>query len=284
MKNFFVKIFLLVTFVLAGIFNFAEAEEVTVEGVGVNRDDALRNARRVAVEQVIGTFVDARTLTKNNILELDRVYTKTSGFIGNVNVLSEGMDGEFYKVRAKINVASNPSSEILQQIQAVVALNDPKIAVCVFKENSAIHEDAIESAIIDKLVSVKFNHIVDSKLATGLQNSQTLTALESGRAVKNLGAEFIVLGRCFTTSKSIKIPDFKGGYIETGLDNGTTQMVTKIIKADTGEVLETFTVETSGLGVGDESARREAVKNMAGQAADKVEEKFRRIGAKADFQ
>ncbi|MBR6012670.1 MAG: hypothetical protein IK062_02680 [Selenomonadaceae bacterium] len=282
----FLKIFFLVGFIVAGIFNFAEAEEVTVEGVGTDRESALRDARRVAVEQVVGTFVDSRTLTNNFKIELDKVYLNSKGFVGKVNVLSEGMANGFYKVRAVINVDKNPSAEILQQVQAVMALNDPRIAVAVFKGNSATHEDAIESAIIDKLISLNFTHMIDPNIVAGLQNAQMQESLYNGRPISGVGssfgADFIVLGRCHTVSSGgVKIPDFKGGYIETGLNVGKTELTAKIIRIDTGDILETFSIEVAGLSDNNSAAEREALKNMAGQAASKVEEKFRRIGARS---
>lgn len=271
--------------IIAGILNLAEAKEVTVDGVGLDRESALRDARRLAVEQAVGTFVDSRTLTANFMVELDNIYTKSTGFVGKINVLSEGVENGLYKIRATIDVSENPSPEILRQVQAVMALNDPRIAVAVFKDNSALHEEAIESAIMERLISLNFTHVIDPNVVAGLHNAQMLNDLYNGRPVNgigsSIGADFIVLARCRTTSKDIRIPDFKGGYVDTGLNNGQTELTAKIIRLDTGDILETFTVETSGIGEGTTTAEREALKNMANQAAAKVDEKFRRIGSRS---
>jgi len=277
--------FLTVLIIFIGVFSTAAAKEVTVDGVGTDRDSALRDARRVAVEQVVGTFVDSRTLTNNYMIELDNIYLKSAGFVGKVNVLSEGMENGMYRVRAVIDVDQNPSPEILQQVQAVMALNDPRIAVAVFKGNSTAHEEAIESAIMDRLINLNFTHVIDPNVVAGLHNAQMLNSLYNGQPVSGVGssfgADFIVLAKCHTTSKDIRIPDYKGGYLDTGLNNGQTEMVAKIIRLDTGDILETFTVETSGIGEGTTTAERAALKNMANQAAAKVDEKFRRIGARS---
>ena len=253
-------------FIVMVTFNIAEAKEVTVDGVGMDRESALKDARRNAVEEVIGVFVDSRTLTNNAIVELDTIYLKSSGFIGKVDILSEGMDNGLYKVRATINVDQNPNPELLKQVQAVVALNDPRIAVAVFKENTNTHEEAIESAIINKLIDMNFSHVVGAE--------GTATEVNARRDV-----EFVVLAKTHTTSSNIKIPDFNGGYKKIDLNNGKTEMVTKIVRVDTGDVLETFTLETSGIGTGS-AAESESLKNMASQAAEKIDEKFRRIGAR----
>ncbi len=289
MKEHFFKLIRNLTFaglIFAGIFNIAEAKTVTVEGVGPDRESALRDARRVAVEQVVGTFVDSRTLTKNFMIELDNVYTKSSGFVGKIDVLSEGAANGLYRVRAAIDVDQNPNPEILQKVQAVMALNDPRIAVVVLKENSSVHEERIESAIMERLISLNFNHVIDPNIVAGLQNAQMLNDLYNGRPVSGVGssfgADFIVLGKCRTTSDKIIIPDFRGGYVDTGVDRGKTEIFTKIVRIDTGDILETFTLETSGMDARTGEAESMAVKNMAEQASAKIEEKFRRIAAKSN--
>ena len=263
----FVKSVALGLFVIMAILNVAEAKEVTVDGVGMDRDSALKDARRNAIEQVIGTFVDSRTLVRNAVTEMDQIYLKSAGFVGKIDVLSEGMDNGVYKVRATINVDESPSSELLKQVQAVMALNDPRILVAVFKENTNAHEEAIESAIINKLIDMNFSHIVGSE--------GTAVEMNARRDV-----DFAVIARTRTTSTSIEFPDFKGGTYSTGINSGRTELSCKIIRLDTGDTLETFVAEASGVKFGNEQAEREAVKNMADQAGAKVDEKFRKIGAK----
>lgn len=265
----------------------AWAQEVTVDGIGMDRKSALMDARRSAVEQVVGTFVDSRTLVGNAIVELDNIYTRSHGFIGKVEILSEGPAAGCYQVRALINVQANPDPALLQQVQTVMALNDPRIAVIVLKDGApGVHENLIESAIMEKLISLDFNHIVDPKTTAALQDARLLAGLYDGRPSSaigsNYGADFVVLGKCSTSTRSISIPDFQGGYKETGLENGRTELTAKIIRLDTGEVLETFTVESSGVESDTARAAHEAVKNISTQAAAKVEEKFRRLGAKSN--
>lgn len=277
------KIFLTIV-IVTEFFSVAEGAAVTVEGTGTDRESALRDARRLAVEQVVGTFVDSRTLTKNFMVELDNVYTKSNGFVGKIDVLDERTENGLYIVRATIDVDRNPIPEILQQVQAVMALNDPRIAIIILKENSSVHEERIESAIADRLIAMNFKHIVDPNIVTALHDAPMLNALYNGRPItgigSNFGADFIVLGKCNTNSHRVMMPDFKGGYTDLGLNNSKTEIVTKIIRPDTGDVLETFTLETSGMDGRDGEAENISLKNMAAQVAAKVEEKFRRIGAR----
>ena len=262
-----IKSLALALLVIMATLNVTEAKEVTVDGVGTDRDSALKDARRNAVEQVIGTFVDSRTLVNNAVVEMDQIYLKSAGFVGKVDVLSEGTDNGLYKVRATINVDESPNSELLKQVQAVMALNDPRILVAVFKENTNTHEESIESAIINRLVDMNFSHVVSAE--------GTAAEVNARRDV-----DFAVIARTRTTSTSIEFPDFKGGTYSTGINSGRTELSCKIVRLDTGDILETFVAEASGVKFGNEQAEREAVKNMADQAGAKVDEKFRKIGAK----
>ncbi len=263
----------------------AWAKEVTVDGTGIDRESALRDARRLAVEETIGVFVDSRTLVENMMVAMDNTYTKSAGFVGKVEVLEEGLLGGAYHVKARIEVNQNPDPALLQQVQAVLALNDPRIAVIVTRDGQpGVHEEKIETAIMDGLILRHFTHVVDPKIVAALQDARLLESLYDGVAASgvgtNYGADFVVLGKCATTSEPVVIPDFKGGYKTTSMQSGKSEMNVKIVRLDTGDILETFSLETSGIEFGNSRAEHEAVKAMAEQAAAKVDEKFRRIGAR----
>jgi hypothetical protein len=56
-------------------------QEVVAEGVGTTADEAIKDAYRNAVRQVVGAVVDAETLVKNDELIDDKVLTYSDGFI-----------------------------------------------------------------------------------------------------------------------------------------------------------------------------------------------------------
>ena len=57
------------------------AQEVTVTGIGADKDSAIRDATRLAIEQVVGTFIDSRTLMENLRIQMDEVYKKSQGYV-----------------------------------------------------------------------------------------------------------------------------------------------------------------------------------------------------------
>lgn len=86
-----------------------DEQQVTVEGraplvsgsTASARDAALGDAMRHAVEQVVGTLVDSRTLVENFVTVRDRIYSASDGYVSRYDVLAEGVeaDGQTYHVR-----------------------------------------------------------------------------------------------------------------------------------------------------------------------------------------
>ena len=78
--------------------------EVVVEGVGVTSQQALKDAFRSAVRQVVGTVVDAKTLVKNDELIDDQVLTYSDGFVKQHRVLKESNVDGLFRVRISAHV------------------------------------------------------------------------------------------------------------------------------------------------------------------------------------
>jgi len=57
------------------------SQKVVAEGVGITADEAVKDAFRNAVRQVVGAVVDAETLVKNDDIIDDKVLTYSDGFI-----------------------------------------------------------------------------------------------------------------------------------------------------------------------------------------------------------
>lgn len=93
---------------------------VTVEGTGANRDSAIRDAARNAVEQVVGVYIDSRSLTRNSKLALDEIYAKSQGYVKNVTVIDENYSDGNCNVTANIEVDNNPDGQLITSLSGVV--------------------------------------------------------------------------------------------------------------------------------------------------------------------
>ena len=251
----------LLTFSLAMILTMQTvcAQSVTVSGVGSDRESAVRDAERNAVESVAGVYIDAQALMQNLVVQLDDVYTKAQGFITQVNVISETQEGGNYRVQASIDVNTNPDSALMNRLQTIVQLNDPRIAVVILDEEALAgagvgydgHDNTVETALNDQLLQMGFSHVVDANRVSQLQNSQALndiyngvtrlSALEAARRV-----DYLVLGKGSADAYTVKVANYHGGYNETNMRSASAELNIKVINYATGAIVGTYAAEGQG--------------------------------------
>jgi hypothetical protein len=82
----------------------AQSEKVVAEGVGTTADEALKDAFRNAVRQVVGADVDAETLLKNDEVISDKVLTYSNGFINKYDEISKNQAKGLFRVKIAADV------------------------------------------------------------------------------------------------------------------------------------------------------------------------------------
>ena len=295
--------FLLLLVVFFLFTNVALAQQVTVDGVGSDKESALRDAMRNAVETVVGTMIDSRTLIDKNVVALDEIYSKSQGFVKDIKVLQESQTGGMYRIKANVDVNTNPDTQLMNRLQMIMLLNDPRIAVVVLRGNSGSSapvsdengnmingqsnngtDQISETALNEKLLELGFTHVVDADTVTRLYDLPALRSIYNGEQSGfvhngNLGIDYLVLGKSETDAQKISLPDDKGNYVETMLTGTKSNLHVKIIKFATGELVGTFSVEGQGIENNTNRADNKALKDVAAKAAKKLEEKFRKLGA-----
>ena len=285
---FFKKICLAVTAALVIIGAPASAQQVMVDGIGVDKDSAMRDASRNAVEQVVGTLVNAQTLVSNAMVQLDEIYTKSQGFVTGIEVLSQRNEGGMLRIKARVDVNTDPDAQLMSRLNMIMMLNDPRIAVVILKQDSygnvQGHDLISESALNDHLLTLGFSHVVDAGVASQLNNAVLLNQIYNGTTGisaigSTLGADYLVIGRTRLQSQEISLPDGNGGYAPTLLKSGNAILNVKVIKFDTGEIVGTYTTSAKGVENSNEMAEQRALEKAAAEAAQKLEEKFRHFSA-----
>ena len=283
------KKFLIVLLVLMSMTCTALAREVIAEGYGANHNEALKDAEKNAVEQVVGTFIDSRLIVENFMTEMQRIYSHSQGFVNNVQILNEGSTSDgLYMVRAKMNVESEFNSSLISELEAVMRLNDPRITVIMLKDNAAAgtHDELAESALNNKLLDFGFSHIVDADIVANLENARLLERIYNGErglvgVGDSYGADYLVLGVTHASAAPIQIPNYRtGGYTAHPMNVGSADITAKIIKLSTGEIVATFSVSGRGQDITEDTAARKAIKIAAEKAAAELENKFKKIPSK----
>ena len=282
------KKFLLTAVLLVFLTVPAFAAEVVAEGFGETRDEAVYRAEQAAVEQVVGTYIDANTLVENAVVQLDELYAASQGFVNGVEILSvERRDGGYF-VRAKMNVESEANTELMSRLETIMRLNDPRITVIMLKDDApaGTHDELSEAAVNDRLIELGFNHVVDADIVANLENAVLLEKIYNGeRGIVGIGdsygADYLVLGKTHASAGNIQLPNYRtGGYRNHPLQIGDADVTAKIIKLTTGEIVGTFTVSGRGNGTSADFAERSAIKNAARNAAAEIESKFKKVAMK----
>ena len=290
------KLFIALCLALAMV-QTAFAQTVIIDGVGVDRDAAMRDAARMAVEQVAGMYINSNTVVSNTSVEMDEILSHAQGYVQNIQVISESMNGGEYRVRASVDVNTDPNSAFMKRMDAVMRLNDPRIGVVILTDDSDIdhefyalpgHDTILETALNERLLTVGFKHVVDVSLLSQLQDSAVLNAVYRGDSrLPYSGSnadrpiDYLVIGRSHAEGYKVKLPDNHGGYVETQMSSARTHLDLKIISFGTSTIIGTYSVDGQGVENSPALAARKSRQAAAVKAAEKLEQQFLKAAASA---
>lgn len=128
--------------------NISCAQQVTVTGAGDNKDAAIKDAFRNAVEQVVGVYVNSNTVVSNSQVEFDKIYANSEGYVNDFKVLRTAYKGEGCQVQVCVDIDTEPSSKLLRDLKLTYMLDNPRIMVKVSGGNYA---GICEAALVSKL-------------------------------------------------------------------------------------------------------------------------------------
>ena len=228
-----------------------KTQEVIGEGVGTSADLALKDAFRNAVRQVVGAYVDAETLVKNDELVEDKILTYSNGFIKTFSEVegSKKVQGGIYRVKIKAVVetgsviaklkASNISIKEVDGkglfAEVVSKMDSEKDAAALLKKSfegfprSCMKIEVkgepklLEKSDTKAIVLIQIEVSVDPKAYKAF-SSKLQTVLENMVTEKKLKGEFLVKSEEQDFQGRDKY--FYGGYVDNfkswmpnGLDN-----------------------------------------------------------------
>ena len=81
------------------------AREVVAEGSGLNKEDAVKDACRSAIRQVVGEVVDSETVVRNDQLIKDEVLLYSDGIVDRHEILDERREGGIVRVTMRARVS-----------------------------------------------------------------------------------------------------------------------------------------------------------------------------------
>ncbi len=227
-----------------------DIEEITTEGYGnifqgeklIARDVAIKDALRVAVEQVVGTLITSQSKTENYQLISDEIYSKAQGYVEKYEIVSESAQGDTYKVTVKALVSKAGIKDKLSALRLLlVQENMPRVVVFLkqnlygdgwnmYYDNSSIAEELIQKQLLSK----GFFIIDKTQRAANLDRAAVQSAIEGDAASAQkiamfYNADLIITG---TVVGNTQEQNLYGGFLSASVD-----MAIKVIKSDTAEII-----------------------------------------------
>lgn len=262
----------------------AEGEVVEAQGLAAMTDDllavkraALEDARKNAVEKVVGVLISGRTMVEKAITIQQNILAKTDGYVKNYEVLKEGVesDGIYHThIRAFVSYKEVRNDLAANDLLKAPAVGNPRVAILLdetlqgSEEQSTACSDALAQGLLEKGYKV-----VDRSELAAIRVAEATQDLLAGRndkalkpIVQKLNAEVVITGKA---TGQLLTTEGLGGLISY---RGT--MSAKALKAQSGEILATASVQGSGLDATKEAAAQKAMMQLGKNAANEFKDRI----------
>lgn len=209
----------------------------------VARDKAVDDALRKAVEQAVGTMVSSDTMTESYKVIHDKILARTSGYVEKYKILSEGPEGDLYRVRVQAEIGNADLTSDLNALGLLhVMVEKPKVMVIIDERMDGLYEatgtDGVgqaEATIIEKLINAGFNVVDAATVRSNISRDKALRIFEGDNkaaAAEGLkyGAQVVITGKAFSKSA---IRSIRG----TNMQSIQATMQARVIKTDTAKVI-----------------------------------------------
>jgi hypothetical protein len=217
----------------------AEAEVVpTPENLLVTKRDALEAAKKKAVEKAVGVYVTGQQMISKAVLLHDKIFSRTTGYIKDYKVISEGMSGEFYKTKiwAKVKMGDIKNDIDALGLMIKTTAGNPRVVVIIDEEVDGVLAGTsnAETNIIGQLLASNYR-VVDQEQLEKIKEEDILKAARLGdeKAASLIGrkfdAEIAVIGKVKSTTSPNPL-----------INNAitcTSTLDAKVIKVSTGDML-----------------------------------------------
>jgi len=203
------------------------------------RNIALNNAKRAAVEQVAGAFVQSRTSVNDFVFAQDKIYSSSSGNISSYVILSEGVNNfDAYEVEIEANV---DVQELLSDIKQILKVNGwsrkPRVSIEVNSNNPTAGSN-LKSILTSKLNNNGFEVFDESQ------------RIQAG----------------FTINMDVNFQTNQSSYQGINLVSNNLSVVTNVKRKGDGQIIASSNVEASKAG----SNQSKLIKSLSKQLISKT--------------
>ena len=256
--------------------------EVTVTGSGTSKDEAIRDAKRKAIERAAGTFIYSQSNVQDFVLKKDTVLARAAGFVQAFEVTStkESEDG-IVTVTAKATVSVKGIEDTWGVVTNLLQEQGrPKIMVAISERmrdrekrvDETVEESTVQTKVQDLLLKAGFL-LVDKNQLKEIDKKDLAAAVAEDSAAKvqaiakRFGAQIFLTGAANAMPGAVK--DINGVTFHTY----EAEANVKVYRSDTAQIMSAVAgVSTRGVQQVWRSAGKQALDLQAQQVAPRIVE------------
>ena len=256
--------------------------------VGAARDRAVDDALRKAVEQSLGTFIDAQTKVENYMVVEDRILNWSRGYVKNYQILSESKKTpETYEVVIQATVDMSDLSSDANAVQNLIQnMGNPRVMILIDEQNIGESYDqyhffqvdmtASETAMINKFMEKGFDVVDPATVRQNRERDAVMAAIngdtKSAQALAvKLDAEVVITGKA--------IAKVATGINLGGMKSCQANITARVVDADVGTIIATGSQHAAYPHIDEVTGGTMAIQKAANTLADelitKILEKWR---------
>lgn len=229
---------------------------------------ALADAQRKAVELVVGVYITAETMVQKAVTIKSNILARTEGYITRYDVLKEGKDGEFYKVKIKALVKLEEINKDLDRLGLLVTpeeAGNPRVSIIIVEEVDKQPSEAgdAEMAISQALLNTNYPVVESTTLSdTEIEHALNGSASFYKAIGEKLKVEILIIG---TVSSGLVTKEGLGGFISYRASANL-----KAIRCVDAKVLVTASEVQSGVDITQTIAASKALREAAKKGGEKI--------------
>lgn len=296
----FISFFILCLFVLGASYtqNLNSTSSAQTEAIGVGtinygdvaaaRDRALDDAKRKAVENVLGIVIDSETRVENYQMVDDRILSWTQGYIRNYQIVNEGKQADnTYQVRIQATVDQANLQKDATAVQNLIqSMGNPRVMFLIDEQNIGesferyhyfdVNMTASETAMMNKFLEKNFQVVDPGTIRQNKERDAVMAAINgdakaAAGIAASLDAEVVITGKA--------IAKVATGINLGGMKSCQATLTARVIDADVGTILaagsKTAAYPHIDEVVGGTKAIEKAADALADELINKILEKWR---------
>jgi len=249
------------------------------EDKGLARDQAINDALRKAVEQALGTFVQASTLVQNSMVIEDNILAWSDGYVRSHRIVSEGMaDASTYEVTIEAVVELANLRNDWEAVQNLLnRMGNPRVMFMIEEQNIgqstnqfnylSVDMNITENTLLDKFIQNGFECVDPATVRQNLKQEQAAAILQgdtqlAATLAKKLGAEVVITGKAFAKVAT--------GINLGGMKSCQANVTARVIRADVATVIATASQHAAYPHIDEVTGGTEAIKKATNKLADEL--------------